>query len=132
MVEKDKKATYDTDDKGNGLEFIHKRCQNIKSDYIEITSDKLENILLKHLHKVGSKKAWITPISLFGTLLVTKLTSEFKNTFLFSASIWDAILIVSAVATFLWLCFSLRNVKRFWQESSLDSLMSKIKSKDNG
>ena len=132
MVEKDKEATYDTDDKGNGLEFIHQRCQNIKSDYIEITSDKLENILLKHLHKVGSEKAWITPTSLFGTLLVTKLTSEFKNTFLFSASIWDAILIVSAVATFLWLCFSLRNLKCFRQESSLDSLMSKIKSKDNG
>ena len=39
---------------------------------------------------------------------------------------------VSVVATFLWLCFSLRNLKCFRQESSLDSLMSKIKSKDNG
>jgi L-fucose isomerase-like protein len=61
--------------------FVDKRCSNVKSDLIEITHDKLENILLKYLKNLSIAKSWITPVSLGITLLIAKLTATFNKTF---------------------------------------------------
>ena len=48
MENKDQIASFDT---GDESKFVDKHRSNVKSDLIEITEDKLENILLKHLKK---------------------------------------------------------------------------------
>ena len=130
MVEKNMNATYLT--QGNAShKFIDNTCQNTKSDLIEITSAILENILLKHLGKLTIRKSWLTPASLFIGTLTAKLTAEFENTFGISAPVWEALFILTIFLTFMWLCFSIFQIIRFWKESSLDSLMLKIKLTDS-
>ena len=58
-------------DSDSSKKFIDTRCSNIKSDFIEITHDKLENILLKHLHRLKYRREWVAPLSIFITLLVS-------------------------------------------------------------
>ena len=53
MENKDQIASFDT---GDESKFVDKHRSNVKSDLIEITEDKLENILLKHLKKNWHKK----------------------------------------------------------------------------
>jgi hypothetical protein len=107
--------------------FIANKRENIKSDLITITHDKLENILLKHFNKTFSRNKWITPLSLFISILLVLLTATFKDTFGISKDIWNSIFILCCLGNFIWFIVSIIRLIKNWKESSLESLINKIK-----
>ena len=107
--------------------FINERRNNTKSDLIEITEDKLENILLKHLNKLKKSQSWITPISLFITILVVLLTTEFKEFLSLSKEIWKATFLISLVITFIWALKGIYNAIKCYKKNTIDFLIGQIK-----
>lgn len=107
--------------------FIGERRINVKSDLIEITEDKLENILLKHLQSLGTRKAWITPLSISATITLACLTTTFVDKFGIKGTVWEALFILIAISSAIWLTFSIICLFLHWEKSSLTSLIKVIK-----
>ena len=130
MINKDDttKAKFQTDIDSR---FIDRRRANVKSDLIEITEDKLENILLKHLQQLGRRKLWITPCSLFITLMLANLSATFENKFGIEGAVWDALFILMAVISGIWLIVSLVCMFCYWKNASLANLIAKIKNAED-
>lgn len=70
-------ATYTTEPEDK---FVDKRYANIKSDLVEITHDKLENVLLKFYQKHLLRFIWFNPLSLVIGVALTLTTADFKAT----------------------------------------------------
>ena len=107
--------------------FVDKMLSNVRTNVIQITEDKLEIILLKHLSKVRSRKAWITPLSLFITVFLAIQTATFTKTFGISAAHWEAIFQIGCVASLAWLLCSVCLVCKRWKGGSLEDLIETIK-----
>jgi len=73
--------------------FIVSERENIQTDLIKITRDKLEIILLKEFNSMKKVSDWKTPASIFITSLITVLTATFKD-FLLPKEIWNAIFVL--------------------------------------
>lgn len=118
-------ATYTT---GGDEKYIDKRYANVKSDLVEITHDKLENVLLKFYRKHLLRTAWFNPLSLGIGVALTLSTAEFKTNALgLEAAVWKALFIVFLVGAVIWLAVTLVNLARHWNETSLEYLISRIK-----
>jgi uncharacterized membrane protein YqjE len=107
--------------------FVNQVRTNTKSDLIEITEDKLENILLKYLGKLNKVKGWLTPFSLFVTILIVLLTAEFKIFLGISKEIWNAFFILALLITFIWTLKSAYDAIKCSKNSTIDFLISEIK-----
>jgi hypothetical protein len=107
--------------------FVADRRENIKSDLIIITHDKLENILLKHLERLLLKNKWLTPLSLFISIFVTLLTASFKDAFGLTKEIWTSIFIVCCIISLFWLIVSVISLIKHRKETTIESLINKIK-----
>jgi len=107
--------------------FIDQIRSNIKSDFIQITEDKLENILLKHLKKSNKVSAWITPLSLFVTIFLVVLTADFKDFAGIEKSVWKAIFLISMVGTFIWTIIAARQAISCSKKVTVEYLIKEIK-----
>lgn len=107
--------------------FIDKRRTNVKSDFIEITEDKLENILLKHLQQLGVRKSWITPLSLLFTITLANLSASFGDKYGIKGSVWEAFFLLVAFVSGIWLLVSIIRIIINWKKSSLTNLIAIIK-----
>ena len=107
--------------------FVDQIRSNVKSDLIEITADKLENILLKHLSKVGVRKSWLTPLSLFLTVILASLTATFSKKFGIDGPVWQALFILGGIASGVWLLCTIIRIYVCWKTCSLEHLISIIK-----
>ncbi|MEZ6952594.1 MULTISPECIES: hypothetical protein [unclassified Aeromonas] len=121
-------ASYNTDGENR---FVDRRRSNIKSDLIEITEDKLENILLKYLKRMGTRRAWLAPIGLLISVVLANVSATFNEKFGVAASTWEAIFILAAIASGVWFIASIVIMITHWRESSLESLISRIKNAEN-
>ncbi len=118
---------YNTTDSDENR-FVDNRRSNIKSDLIEITEDKLENILLKYLKNMGRKTAWMTPLGLFISVILAINTSTFTDKFNIPANTWEAVFLIAAIGSGLWLLTSLITLVIYWKNSNIDFLINEIKS----
>lgn len=119
------KATYSTpasDDK-----FVSQKRTNTKSDLIEITEDKLENILIKNSKYVDLKSKWLTPFSLLFTLVLSLFTTEFKDFISISKYTWQALFIIGIISCSVWLFYVVARIYFYWDKSSIDYLLGQIK-----
>lgn len=107
--------------------FIDKKRCNTKSDLIEITHDKLENILLKHLEFVSIKNSWISPLSIFVTILLTTLTAKFQTFIGIEKEVWNALFLFGLVGSFIWLLVSLIRIYIHRGKAQIEYVINKIK-----
>ncbi len=117
-------------DTGEGR-FIDTRRSNIKSDLIEITEDKLENILLKHLDAVVSKQKWTLPFTVLLSVSVTLVTTDFKAALGITKDVWAAAFIIVFVGSLVLL---VRELIRLWKNrdmGTLELLIQTIKNADD-
>lgn len=118
-------ATYISDGE---QKFVDKRYSNLKSDIVEITHDKLENVLLKFYQKHLLRTIWFNPLSLLVGVALTLTTADFKTNALgIEGTTWKAIFIIALISSLIWLVVSLIRLAANWNETSLDYLISKIK-----
>ena len=120
----DKEASYDVKDESR---FISNYRSNVRSDLIEITEDKLENILIKHLSRIGARKAWIAPLGIFISVILAITSATFTDKFGISQSTWEALFYLSGIGSFIWLFISIISVVINWKKSSTDYLIKLIK-----
>ncbi len=116
-------VTYNTTDDKKFISDLH---ENIQTELITITKDKLENILLKYLNKLDLRKAWITPFSVFLSLIIALLTADFKEFLGLPKELWHALFIISCFFSFVLLI--ILGIKAFKnrKDTSVESLMNKI------
>lgn len=110
--------------------FVNEKRSNVKSDLIEITEDKLENILLKHLKKMGTRTSWLAPLGLFISVMLANISADFSEKYGVPASTWEALFILAAIGSAVWLVVSLIAMCIYWQESSTDYLINQIKASE--
>lgn len=86
----------DGKDESNGLGLINYDgiSVNTSTHVIAISQDKLLRILDKYTEKVSKQKQWITPLSIGFTLLVSLLTSDFKDFLGISVPTWKTAFII--------------------------------------
>ncbi|MFA6272248.1 MAG: hypothetical protein WC693_04045 [Patescibacteria group bacterium] len=89
---------------------------------ITTTKDRVENCLLKYLKLLEKKNNWVTPLSIILVVVTTLLTTEFKD-YIVPKSTWQAIYIIAAIITLIWLLISLRDSKN---GMSLEKLLEEI------
>jgi uncharacterized membrane protein YeiB len=76
---------------------------------------------------MGIMKAWVTPLSLFLTVLLAKLTASFSSQLGIDASVWEAFFLLLGVISFIWLITCVVCLCTRWKEASLDKLLARIK-----
>lgn len=107
--------------------FVDKHRSNVKSDLIEITEDKLENILLKYIQNIELRKRWVLPFGLLVSVALTLTSAKFQDGLGISAATWNAVFLVLAALSVAWLLFDLLQLTRCWSKSTLDYLIRTIK-----
>ena len=125
---KDYKASQWTE-----FKYIENERQNIKTDLITITKDKLENILLKYSDQSKKRPDWKTPFSVFITTLLSVLTSDF-NDFLLQKENWKVLYILIIICSFISFLVNLIRCIKNSKRNSIDSLINQIANikNDNG
>ena len=103
---------------------------NTAQDIIVTTKDKIELVLLKTEKYLANKKEWITPMGLIITCVITLLTADFKD-FLFSASVWKAVFIITTVICSIWLIHSLCNLFKNFNKGNINDIINQIISESN-
>lgn len=108
--------------------YILDRYSNVKTNLIEITEDKLENIITKYRANLIYILFWSTPFSIILTSLLTLNTTEFKNP-LFGLDIytWKAIFIICIVISIIWLIVSICQLIHKRNMLTIKSLIECIK-----
>jgi len=106
---------------------------NLRQDTIIITEDRIRLCLIKHLKSIETKHRWFVPAGIFLTILISLITASFQD-FIFKASVWEAMFIISGILTFAWLVFS---AIRAIRSPTLDDVVSELKkvsksTKDSG
>lgn len=107
--------------------FVSQVRTNTKSDLIEITEDKLENILLKHLQKLTKINSWITPISLLITILIVLLTCDFKTFLNIEKEVWKAMFVLLFIFMILLSVYTIIEAVKCSKKASIKFLIGEIK-----
>ena len=107
--------------------FVNKFCSNTQSDLIEITEDKLENILIKFLKEYKKTLEWTTPLGLFLSFLLTCLTADFKDFLNIPKETWCAMLYILMVMSLVWSVYSIFTAIYYRKTTGVTYLLNKIK-----
>ena len=107
--------------------FVNQTISNTRSNLIEITEDKLENVLLKHEKEISKSISWITPLAIFLTILIVFLTASFKDFIGINKDTWQAVFIICFGLTFIWTIICCFNAVKYRNQASVKSLIDKIK-----
>jgi hypothetical protein len=122
----------DPQNENESSRFVRNLRSNVESDLIEITEDKLENILLKHIKQLNIKDSWVSPLSLLVAVAVAKTTASFNYALGLKAAVWEAIFVLVGVGSVCWLARNSYLIASNWNKSTLDSLMNRIKDSQDG
>jgi hypothetical protein len=96
---------------------------NIRQELIVTTEDKIQLCLRDKLQRIEQSKAWLTPFGIFLTLLLTFVTTTFRD-FLFPKEVWQAVFVVLTLISFVWLVASWVNRTR---APKLEDVVEEIK-----
>jgi len=103
---------------------------NLEQELIQITEDKLENILLKYVKNLNIKGSWVSPASIFITVVIAKTTANFTDSLGLSAAVWDAIFILVGIGSLIWLGKNILSIVKNSGTSSISYIICKIKNSD--
>lgn len=107
--------------------YINKVCSNTQSDLIEITHDKLENILTKFLSEYRKTVEWMAPLGLFLSFLLTCLSADFKDFLSISKDIWSAITYILMTISLCCTIYTIVVALCYRKRTSIEYLINKIR-----
>lgn len=79
---------------------------NLDQDNVVTTEDKIRICLMTYLKNLQSRDTWMAPLGVALTLVLTFLTTDFKD-FYFSADTWQAFFLIAFILSGVWLVVSL-------------------------
>lgn len=105
------------------IDEIH---ENTSTQLITITADKLKLILIEHLSKIESSRAWQAPLGVVITIVLVFCSSTFREAFGVPADTWRAIFMVTGFSSLTWLGVALARIGR---SVKVDDVIDIIKNK---
>ncbi|CAI0965248.1 Uncharacterised protein [Serratia proteamaculans] len=78
---------------------VEKISENLSTHIIKTNEDKLRNILDKYERKIAKKGKVVTHLSVAMTLLISLLTSDFKEFITIPATVWRGLFILGFIAS---------------------------------
>ncbi|MFA5877710.1 MAG: hypothetical protein WC880_05130 [Candidatus Paceibacterota bacterium] len=96
---------------------------NLTQEVIITTEDKLKICLAKHCERIDKRRGWIAPLGILIAIILTLITSEFKDMGL-NKYTWEAIFIICAIIVFFWLVISLWLA---WTSKTNEDIISELK-----
>jgi hypothetical protein len=91
---------------------------NISQEYITTTTDKIRICMHSHMKNLEKRRAWITPLGIFLTILITFATTSFKQA-VFSPETWQAFFLMFGAVSLVWLILSLSQIPKAEDEEDL-------------
>ena len=119
----DTKKRIDVGSLASQLVDVKKVNVNMDQEVIMITVDKAELCLMKYLKTIESRKEWITPLGVFLTIILTLVTTSFKD-FVLPADVWYSCFLMAGSLSFIWLGLSLY---RRPQAKKIDDVILELK-----
>jgi len=109
-------------------QYVKQIYSNTQCDVIVITEDKLKVILSNLISNLKKSETWLTPLSLFITLIITVLTANFNKSFLgVEKDVWCAIFYLCLIGSLIWLIISVFNSIKFFKSTKLVNVLHEIK-----
>jgi hypothetical protein len=96
---------------------------NVAQELIATTEDKVSLCLHRHLNAVEQRHAWVGPLGICVALVLCLVTASFRN-FILPKATWQAIFVILAVASLVWLTVSA------WRASkapSIEDVVARLK-----
>jgi hypothetical protein len=113
---------------GEGEVIEHVRVTKIHGDLsqqiVQMTVDKLRLTLLEHSQALVRSREWATPLGILIAIVLTLVTSKFRDALGMSADSWKAVFVIGAAGTVLWLFRAFFN---WLKKPTLDQLLEKLK-----
>lgn len=107
-------------------EFIDNEIDNVKSDTIRITEDKLFRKLEGCIPCLSHKNDWIGALGIFVSITLTLFTTNFKDTFGLSSKEWALLFKIADGLAFLY--FAYTAYKSYKNTMTVDDVIKAIKS----
>ncbi|MCK4653445.1 MAG: hypothetical protein KAU01_03275 [Candidatus Cloacimonetes bacterium] len=117
------KIKIDTESLKNQLVNVSEVHLNVSQDFIITTEDKVRLCLSEHLKRMEMKRSWMAPFGIFIAILVTFITSTFKDAGL-SADTWRAIFIIVGILSFVRLVWSIIEALK---SEKIDDIVEQLK-----
>lgn len=109
-------------------DIIGNEYRNIKSDYITITEDKLENIVSKFLAKFKHRARWITPFTLGLSLIASLSATNFtKDALGMAGEYWQYSYRIAFYACCIWSIYAIIRALIVVNSSNSKRLLDEIK-----
>jgi len=70
---------------------IREEFENVEQSVLRVTVDKLRIVLRPQLVRARARRAWVAPTTVFLTILLTHVTTDFQRQFGFAAETWEAL-----------------------------------------
>lgn len=119
----DDEAKITTESFINKFVKADKIYDNLGQEVIMTTEDKARICLLEHLRYLEKRRGWSTPLAILLTVIVTIVTTEFKDVG-FGASTWQAIFVIAGIIAAIWLGFSVIKIPK---SITIEDVINKLK-----
>jgi len=98
---------------------------NVTQEVIITTEDKINLCLSQHLKRIERKRSWIAPFGILIAIVLTFVTSSFKeNVLQLNADTWRAIFIIAGLICFVWL---IRSIIEAIKSLKVEDIVEKLK-----
>jgi len=99
---------------------------NVAQEFIMITEDKSYRCLREWKDNIESRNAWIAPVTLAASLVLTFVTATFRDALGVSKDTWQAVFIIGIVLAAIW---SVREITRIAKKKTptIEELISELK-----
>lgn len=102
---------------------IHK---SLEQEVVVTTVDKVRLCLMANQDCLRARREWVTPLSLLLTVLAALFATDFKE-FVLAAAVWEAIFVLGAAASFVWLVIAGANAWRNRSLGGVERIVSELK-----
>ncbi len=101
---------------------------NVDQTLIITTEDKLRLCFARRLNQLQAKTEWTAPLSVGLTLLLTFVTTSFRDSIGLKSADWHAIFVCLFLINLCWLGFT---IYRYVKRTSVEDLVGEIKQGTN-
>jgi hypothetical protein len=109
---------------GNGGVVISNFYTNTHQEVIEITADRLELTLNRHIGRITDRNSWQVPFALLVTMAILFATAEFKSFSWASSEQLQTAFFLLAIAFSVWFLVA---ILKFFRGSTVSKLICEIK-----
>lgn len=101
---------------------LHKNLQQV---VLVTTTDKVRLCLLEHQTHLSKANDWVAPAGVVIAAIATLCAADFKS-FIFDASVWKALFIITAIGSTMWLVRALISLWKGRKHRGIDQVLETL------